>query len=197
MNYNYRKRIAPIVLIVGILGCIILGIITDRELFYYGRAIIPHGKILGYADVRNMGLSSKLFPNCVELHADGLPIIAKGITLNGYGDIEVDTIISYGYNDVVIVAEFVSTEGEVYYFIDTPFTYHPTIMLTDTILEENPIKLFHLNKLVYGVNNTPSKILMIRNWSLILVFLLLIGLIGLIIPNKNNIDKGKESNVYN
>ena len=128
---NYKNILLLIVGIVSAITCFI----ADEELYYYAENKFPHAKILGFAEVTNMHSISNIFPDCVDLRDDGLPIITKDCVPRGYSTIKVDSIISYGFNDSILVAQFLSTEGKGYYDVIKPFTYHPTIILSDTIAE--------------------------------------------------------------
>ncbi|MBO7227126.1 MAG: hypothetical protein J6V33_06055 [Bacteroidales bacterium] len=167
---NYKNILLLIVGIVSAITCFIV----DEELYYYAENKFPHTKILGFAEVTNMHSISNIFPDCVDLRDDGLPIIAKDCVPCGYSTIKVDSIISYGFNDSIIVAQFLSTEGKVYYDVIKPFTYHPIIILSDTITETNPVKKFALTKWVDNPNYVPYKLLMARNCSMVVFFLMLV-----------------------
>jgi len=180
-----NRKITLALLLLALVICTATCIIADRELSYYGRCLFSHGRILNYFEVKNMGSFSTSFPDCVELQDDGLPIIAKGCTLNRYSGIIVDTIISYGFNDSVVVAQFVSVEGNEYYYIDTPFSYQPIIIPSDSITGKYPTKVFRLTKWVEGVNSAPLILVNIRNLSLFLSALIFIGLLVWIIRNRN------------
>ncbi len=187
-----NRKITLALLLAGLVICTATCVFVDRELSYYGRCLFSHGRILNYFEVKNMGSSSTSFPDCVELQDDGLPVIAKGCAMNGYSSIIVDTIISYGFNDSVVVAQFVSAEGNEYYYIDTPFSYQPMIILSDSITEKCPTKVFRLTKWVEGVNCAPLILVYTRNLSLFLSALILIGLLGWVIRNRNILTKRRQ-----
>ena len=173
---NNNRHIPLLIMGMGITACAILFIIADRELFYYGENRLPHRKILDYADVENPHKKTKSFPDCIRLQNDGLPIIAKESIIRGYSGIMVDTIISYGFNDSIIIVEFLSTEHKKYYYIDTPFTYNPTIMLADSI-GNNPLKAFHTKKWICNANRPPQWLFHIKNFSIVIFLLLSVGLV--------------------
>ncbi|MBR3940167.1 MAG: hypothetical protein IKJ67_09395 [Bacteroidales bacterium] len=174
MKINNKKVYKNIFLSVIIILSAVLCFVTDKELYYYAENKFPHTKILGYAEVTNMHSISNIFPDCVDLRDDGLPIIAKDCILRGYSAIKVDSIISYGFNDSIIVTRFLSTEGEEYYDVIKPFTYNPVIILSDTITETNPVKKFALTKWIITPHCAPYKLLKIRNWSMFIFFLMLV-----------------------
>mgnify|MGYP007038198647 CR=1 FL=1 len=180
-----NRKIKISLLLAGLAICTATCILVDKELSYYGRCLFPHGKILNYFEVKNMGSFSASFPDCVGLQDDGLPVIAKGSVINGYNGIIVDTIISYGFNDSVVVAQFVSAEEDEYYYIDTPFSYQPIIIPSGSISGKYPTEAFRLTKWVEGVNCAPLILVNIRNMSLLLSVLILIGLLGWVIRNKS------------
>ncbi|MBR5777600.1 MAG: hypothetical protein IKY22_03940 [Bacteroidales bacterium] len=167
---NYKNIL---LLIIGIISAI-TSFIADEELYYYAENKFPHAKILGFAEVTNMHSISNIFPDCVDLRDDGLPIITKDCVPRGYSTIKVDSIISYGFNDSIIVAQFLSAEGKEYYAVSMPFIYQPTIILSDTITETNPVKKFALTKWVTNPHCAPYKLLMARNCSMVVFFLMLV-----------------------
>ena len=180
INLRNNKRNVILLLIVTTLIFSISCFIVDGKLFYYGANIFPHKRILGYADIANAHKKSKAFPDCIRLQDNGLPIIAKESVFRGYANITVDTIISYGFNNKVIVAQFISTDGIDYYYVDTPFTYHPQIIRYDTVSEKDPRKEFHLKKWISNVNSTPCGLLYIRNMSFVLVILIVLVLVSVL-----------------
>ena len=173
---NNNKHTLLLIIGLGIIACTFLYYMVDRELFYYGESRLPHGKILEYADVEHLHNKTTTFSNCIRLQNDGLPIIAKESVIRGYSNIIVDTIVSYGFNDSIIIVWFTSTEDTNYYFIDTPFTYNPTIMLADTI-GDNPSEVFHTKKWVYNANCPPQWLFYIRTLSIVIFLLLSVGLV--------------------
>lgn len=192
VNKNRKKSIYLLLLTIGILVCATICIVADKQLFYYGANKFPHGKILGYADVENLHKKSPVFPNGIRLQDDGLPIIAKESVFRGYKGITVDTIISYGFNDSIIVAQFTSTKGIEYYYVDTPFAYHPVIIPLDEVTEKNPIKVFHLKRWFSGVNCPPQSLLIVRNVSLMVSIAMIIVLLWLIGTPRRKAYEGAE-----
>lgn len=170
-----NKNKYPPFFMVGIVVCAISYIMADRELFYYGENMLPHNKILQYADVKKTHKKTNAFSNCIRLQDDGLPIIAKETVIRGYSNIMVDTIISYGFDDSVIIVKFMSAERKEYYYIDTPYTYNPTIISADTI-GDYLINVFRPQKWICDANHPPLWLTYIRNWSIVIFLLLIVGL---------------------
>lgn len=169
---------------------------ADCSLFYYGRNVIPHEQINGFFSPQNRHLISAAFPDGVDLTNDGMPLVDKGCVVRGYPEITIDSMVSYGFNDSIVVAEIIATDGKCYYWVDTLFSYTPCLIPQDSLGSNVlPTDRFGLKRWVEGVNDVPQPLIRMRALSLLLV---LVGMLtfaaAIICFRRRTTDKnGKEN----
>lgn len=175
MHSNRTKIVSLAVLAAFVVSFAGLFIKADHSLFYYGRNLTPHGPIYGFFCPQDRHLTSAAFPVGVDLTNDGMPLVSKGCVVRGYPEVTIDSMVSYGFNDSVVVAEIIATDGGRYYWVDTLFSYTPCLIAQDSLgYAVSPTDRFGLERWVDAVNDVPLSLIRMRTLSLLLV---LIGLL--------------------
>ena len=105
---------------------------------------------------------------------NGATHIAKGNVYVGYSNIEVDSVLSYGFNDSIIVGLFISKDKESFFVIMDNSSYNVNLLSYKEYSINEIIKLYNLKKWIYNVNNPPSFLFIIRGLSFLVIYISLI-----------------------
>ena len=98
----------------------------------------------------------------------------KGNVYVGYSNIEVDSVLSYGFNDSIIVGLFISKDKESFFVIMDNSSYNVNLLSYKEYSINEIIKLYNLKKWIYNVNNPPSFLFIIRGLSFLVIYISLI-----------------------
>ena len=141
----------------------------DKRLYYYGinrfdryepinGCVIPINGAVRFSSFGNP------FGNYVELwDEDGFSVLGKGCVYNHYADIVVDSLVSYGFNDTCVVAEFIAKDQRRYYVIFDD-SNEIKMFAKDTCSNISPEEYFHLNAWYASVNQPPKNLTTRRQW---------------------------------
>lgn len=139
----------------------------DEKLYYYGinrldryepinDQIIP---INGFVKFNSFG---NPFYNSVELwDKDDCVTVGEGVSYNHYADIVVDSLVSYGFNDTCVVAEFVAKDRQHYYVMFDESNI-ATVKCKNFYGNISPQNHFHLYTWIPNVNCPPQKLITIH-----------------------------------
>lgn len=161
-----------ITLIFLLIFSVITYVITDHNLFYYGQNRLNIYKyIIKSIQPERRDMSYTYSNEGFVLLENGMTYIAKGNVYVGYSNIEVDSVLSYGFNDSVIVGLFISKDQESYFVIMDNSSYNVKLLSYKKYSINEIIKLFNLKKWIYNVNNPPSLLFIIRGLSFLVILI--------------------------
>lgn len=164
-----KNKLITVILIIAV-GTIYLGL--DRSLFPYGESNFTFYRLLP------MKIKPENRPDFeggfTIWDEHGMSLVSKGSRYWQVDSIQIDKIISYGYNDDLLVARIIDTEGSVYSFAyseNKDPDFKPDISVRLFSDEEESLDK-NLKWIEIGGNKDIGRIILVRNW----LKLLFIGL---------------------
>lgn len=148
----------------------------DNELYYYGLNRLDKYDYI-VQNLRPIGsINDRLYGE--DYPFEGVYLIDKDqwfIYKGGQmGQIVVDSLCSYGFNDHVLVAEVLTEQGIGYYDITDFSDFHNSTQIQiDTSGITMPITYFKLDKWVYDVNHPPQSLCVMSESCISFLFIIL------------------------
>ncbi|HOF16104.1 MAG TPA: hypothetical protein PLF32_03705 [Bacteroidales bacterium] len=177
---------SKIILLFLIMFAAIIYIVCDYYLYYYGKNTLNiYKKIITIVTPERRDRSSCYRNEGFALLKNGRTYIAKGNVYRGYPKIKVDSIVSYGFNDSVIVGLFISKDKESYFVIMDNSSYNVKLLSYKEYSINEIIKLYNLKKWIYNVNNPPLLLSFIRRLSFLVIYISLILFLIKVMRNRN------------
>ena len=158
-----------ILLIAATVYCVHSYFQIDKRLYYYGinrfdRYEPINGRVIPINGAVRFNSFGNPFGNYVELwDEDELTMIAPGFKYYHYADIVVDSLVSYGFNDTCVVAEFIAKDQRRYYVVFDD-SNEVKMFAKDTCANISPEEYFHLNAWYASVNQPPKNLTTQRLW---------------------------------
>jgi len=150
-------------------------VITDHYLFYYGKNKLNiYNEIITSIKPEHWDMSHSHNNEGFVLLENGMTCLARGNVYRGYSKIKVDSVVSYGFNDSVLVGLFISKDKDSYFVIMHKSSYKVKLLSYTEYTINDIIKLYNLKKWIYNVNNPPALLFRIRGWSFLVIFISLI-----------------------
>ena len=103
---------------------------VDGELFYYGRAELKHSSFLPFEMKPEYWGYNKGMRGFVLLDDYEMSYIGNGVVYRVKPDMEIDSVLSYGYNDHLLVGLVKATDQEKYYILCTGSSPYDTKVLS-------------------------------------------------------------------
>ncbi len=191
-----KNFILSILFCIILITCIILYVLADSDLYYYGKNNLPiynelpFGMKPEYWNTRSGSPGFKIIDKYDFVH------IGRGVRYWGYPNITVDSVISYGFNDTLIIAIIHDTYKNLYCFKQNN-TINRFVKLTpykDCNIEQ--IKKDYNLKWIENPNNPPYLIMSKRFRSAFVFYISLILFIVYFSKYLKEKHKEKNNNIH-